>query len=236
MPARLLDEIALERSAVVANCSMNRERGAVGVNSYAKELRLDPIAFLAERLAARGTASWLDLCCGRGQALIDAAERFVAQREGGVALHGVDLAGMFAAVPESAGFLRLEAHSLQSWRADREYDLITCVHGLHHVGDKLGLIERAAGWLTESGLFVASLDLANLRQADGKPLRTRIAMRFRDSRLRYDGRRHLLSIVGRRTISLGFRFVGADDTAGPNYTGQAAVDSYYEPADEEASA
>jgi len=30
------------------------------------------------------------------------------------------------------------------------------------------------------------------------------------------------------TITLPYGYLGADDQAGPNYTGQAAVDSYYE--------
>ncbi|WP_406044521.1 hypothetical protein OG799_08580 [Micromonospora sp. NBC_00898] len=33
----LLGDDALERSAVVANCAMNRERQLVGANSYARE-------------------------------------------------------------------------------------------------------------------------------------------------------------------------------------------------------
>ena len=64
--------------------------------------------------------------------------------------------------------LRLVEASLSTWRPDRPFDLITCVHGLHYVGDKLGLIARAASWLAEDGLFVASLDLANLKLADGR--------------------------------------------------------------------
>jgi len=35
---KLLDDTPLERSSVVANSRMNRERGAFGVNSYEKEL------------------------------------------------------------------------------------------------------------------------------------------------------------------------------------------------------
>ena len=29
-------------------------------------------------------------------------------------------------------------------------------------------------------------------------------------------------------MNLPYRYLGADDQAGPNYTGQPAVDSYYE--------
>jgi hypothetical protein len=58
--------------------------------------------------------------------------------------------------------------SLTTWRPDRAFDLITCVHWLHYVGDKLGLIARAASWLADAGLFVGHLDLANLKLADGR--------------------------------------------------------------------
>ena len=33
------------------------------------------------------------------------------------------------------------------------FDLVTCVHGLHYVGDKLGLVARAAPRLVEDGWF-----------------------------------------------------------------------------------
>jgi hypothetical protein len=49
----------------------------------------------------------------------------------------------------------------------RCFDLITCVHGLHYVCDKLGLIARAASWLVEDGRFVANLALDNLRFSGG---------------------------------------------------------------------
>lgn len=70
---KFLRDASLERSTVVANSRMNRERGAVGVNSYEKDAGLDPISFLADRLSVASSASWLDLCCGRGRALIETA-------------------------------------------------------------------------------------------------------------------------------------------------------------------
>src|SRR5947208_14482126 len=42
----LLGDDELERSAVVANCRMNRERELSGSNGYDRELGLDPLAFL----------------------------------------------------------------------------------------------------------------------------------------------------------------------------------------------
>ena len=57
----LLRDCELECSAVVANNSMNRERGLVGVNSYARELGIDPVSHLS---ALSTSPSWLDLCSG----------------------------------------------------------------------------------------------------------------------------------------------------------------------------
>ena len=53
---------------------------------------------------------------------------------------GVDLVGMFDRVAPDLVCLRLVEASLSTWRPERRFDLITCVHGLHYVGDKLGLI------------------------------------------------------------------------------------------------
>jgi len=39
----------LELSPIVANNRMNRERNAVGVNSYERDIWLSPIEFLTER-------------------------------------------------------------------------------------------------------------------------------------------------------------------------------------------
>ena len=124
--------------------------------------------------------------------------------------------------------LRLVEASLSTWRPDRPFDLITCVHGLHYVGDKLGLIARAASWLVEDGLFVANLDLHNLKIGDGRDPARRIASDLRRAGLGYDRRRRLVTCRGRREVNLPYRYLGADDQAGPNYTGQPAVDSYYE--------
>ena len=224
-----LDNVSLERSSVVANSRMNRERGAVGVNSYEKDLGIDVIACLTDRLNASHSASWLDACCGRGRALIDTAQalRNSALRRN-VALHGIDLVDAFDEVPTEIDFLQLESASLHQWEPTRQYDLITCVHGLHYLGDKLSFIERAAGWLTEEGKLLVNLDLANLRLTNDQPLARRIVKRFRECGFDYQPRRHLLSCVGNKSPSFGYRYIGADDTAGPNYSGQEVVDSYYE--------
>ena len=227
---KLLDDAQLERSPVVANSRMNRERVATGTNGYTKEIGLNPLAYLQHRLDEARSAAWLDLCCGRGRALIEAAE-FIGSPGPGhhVSLHGVDLVDFFDDVPLGLSHLKLQSASLHRWKPDRTFDLITCVHGLHYVGDTVSLIERAAAWLRSEGMLVANLDLANLRSADGRPLGRLVVQKLRDNGIEYDSRRRVLSCVGGRSISLGFRYLGANDQAGPNYTGQEAVDSYYEP-------
>ncbi|GAB7052174.1 SAM-dependent methyltransferase [Catenuloplanes indicus] len=90
---QLLADAALEASPVVANNAMNRLRGLRGANSYAKELGFDPV----ERLRARSSVpSWLDLCCGSGRALAEAAAAF-GDRD--VTLVGVDLVEFFTPAP-----------------------------------------------------------------------------------------------------------------------------------------
>jgi hypothetical protein len=99
---QLLNDDVLARSAVVANCAMNRERQLVGPNSYTRELGFNPL----DRLRARLTdgpptvgctvVGWLDLCYGAGRALLQAAHQL--GREGladRTTLVGVDLVDHF---------------------------------------------------------------------------------------------------------------------------------------------
>ena len=123
--------------------------------------------------------------------------------------------------------LRLVEGSLSIWRPDRPFDLITCVHGLHYVGDKLGLITRTASWLTDDGLFVANLDLENVKFADDRSAGRVVIADLRRAGVRFDRRKRLVSCRGRKVMGLPYRYLGADDQAGPNSTGQPAVDSYY---------
>ena len=223
----LLTDEELERSAVVANCRMNRDRGLFGSNGYDRELGFDPLEMLDQRAARGRPAAWLDLCCGAGKALVQAAE--IAQAGGlEVEIIGVDLIGTFPPHEPFNGRLRFVEGSLRDWSPVRSFDLITCIHGLHYVGDKLGAICRAVSWLAEDGRFVASLDPSNVRLADGRPAARRLSAAWRGVGLGYNGRKHLLTCEGRREPRLPFRYLGADDRAGPNYTGQPAVDSWYE--------
>ncbi|MFC4072898.1 class I SAM-dependent methyltransferase [Actinoplanes subglobosus] len=203
----LLDDRALHASSVVANNAMNRERQLLGVNSYAKALGFDPLT--------RAGASWLDLCCGSGRALIQAAG--LTQ---GVTLTGVDLVEAF--LPAAPG-VTLVAAPIETWAPERAFDLITCVHGLHYVGDKLGVLARVLTWLSPAGTFVADLDLASIH-----PGGRQLTAHLRAAGVDYDGRRKRITCTGPRDLDLPYRYRGADDRAGPNYTGQPAVNSYYE--------
>jgi SAM-dependent methyltransferase len=228
----LLDDAALEMSAVVANCAMNRERQLAGVNSYARELGFDPLAVVLARAggggrAQGGAAAWLDLCCGSGRALIQAARQV---REAGLAgrvdLTGVDLVDAFDAAPGSVRGLELVCAPVAAWEPGRSFDLITCVHGLHYVGDKLALLTRAAGWLTPAGRLAADLDLSAIR-VGGPATTRRLRSRLRAAGFAYSARRRQITCAGRREVRLPYAYLGADDSAGPGYTGQPAVISYY---------
>jgi SAM-dependent methyltransferase len=217
----LLSDAQLESSCVVANCRMNRERQLAGGNGYQRELGLHPLDFLRARPRP---ARWLDLCCGAGRALIEADSLLGA--EDGIAVVGVDLHGLFWSTEHSPR-LRLIAASLHAWQTDERFDLITCVHGLHYLGDKIGVVARAASWLRDDGLFVANLDADNLRDEDGGPLGRRGPRLLREAGLEYDPRRHRLACRGNKPIRFPLAYAGADDRAGPNYTGQPAVHSRY---------
>jgi SAM-dependent methyltransferase len=224
-PDRLLDDGRLSSSSVVANCAMNRERGLVGVNSYARELGFDPLDPLLAAAPEPGRrAAWLDLCCGSGRALIEASTRLAAGDE--VDLVGVDLVGAFLPLPDGPAPLLVES-AVAEWPPDRAFDLITCVHGLHFVGDALGVLCRAAGWLAPGGRMVADFDAAAIRRPDGSPAGRRLTTALRAAGFDYDPRRRRICREGPGEVSLPYAYLGADDRAGPNYTGQPAVHSYY---------
>ncbi|MFC4505894.1 MULTISPECIES: class I SAM-dependent methyltransferase [Streptomyces] len=214
----LVTAVDLERSSVVANNTMNRERGLTGVNSYARELGVDLLAHLADRPAP----SWLDLCSGEGRALREAASALPAD----AVLTAVDLVGPLAPGPTPPTLEEIIA-SVSTWTPTRTYDLITCVHGLHYIGDQLGLLTRAASWLSEDGLLTAHFDPDSIRRPDGTPAGRAAITALRASGFRYSPRHHRVTLHGPRSITLPFTYVGADPDAGPNYTGQPAVGSYY---------
>ncbi|MEU0883516.1 class I SAM-dependent methyltransferase [Lentzea sp. NPDC005914] len=203
----LLDDEKLWRSSVVANCAMNRERGLA---SYRRELGLD--------LEVPPGTRWVDLCCGSGKALAEAAREDVT-------IIGVDLVDHH--VPARPG-LSFVVAPVDEWEPDVPVDLVTCVHGLHYVGDKLGLLVRAASWLAPGGRLVANFDVASVRRADGAPLGRTLTKALREAGFSYDNRNRRIGWTGEGRPGLPFTYLGADDQAGPNYTGQPAVHSLYD--------
>jgi SAM-dependent methyltransferase len=226
----LLDERTLERSEIVANACMNRARNHSGANSYERDLGLAPLDFLTNVLQRQDEASWLDLCCGAGRALLQASEALRSNaQDRRIMLTGVDLVPMFDPIPPGLGWVHLVSASVERWETEKKFDLITCVHGLHYVGDKLGVLQRASGWMKEDGLLMMHIDYRNLKIADQGHSRTQIGRDLRKVGFRYRSGRHLLTRNDNiHHDPLPYRYLGADDKTGPNYTGQAAVDSYYE--------
>ena len=224
---KLLTDEALERSAVVANCRMNRERDLVGSNGYDKELGFNPLDFLKEALASIRPGAWLDLCCGTGKALIQAAEHHAEGRVPGSRSWASIWSGCSkGSIPISPacdwsrrrfvrggpidprpGHLRPRAALRRRQAgADRSCRLLA------HPG---GAIRGEPGpWQPEARRWPAV----------GEEVVTDLVV----AGLEYDRRRRPVTCRGRRTMNLPYRYLGADDRAGPNYTGQPAVDSLYE--------
>lgn len=234
----LKDHAELERSDIVANNRMNRERVASGSNGYETDLSLNPIEFFEHRLTAASSPAangqwpnWLDLCCGRGRALLETATYFDAfPGFANCRLIGVDLVDMFDPIPVNAvDAVELIPASLHNWKPMTSFDLITCSHGLHYVGDKLDLLERAVGWLRPGGRLFSNLDLGNL-QHDGvagfdfDELLQRAGFTFSRTQNLLEFNQNPQAT---KVVNFHLEFVGADDRAGANYTGQEAVNSHY---------
>jgi SAM-dependent methyltransferase len=225
---QLQTEETLVWSTVVANCRMNRERGLRGVNSYEKELKLDILSLLEEKAQQGEMVRWLDICCGTAKALGEAASFLQKKGITNVKIEGWDVAGLFINQYANLSNLHLVAGTIAHWQPTYSYDLITCVHGLHYIGDKVSLIEKCLSALTPEGIFVSNLDLKNIKKLDGISLDRRLKKVFRSVGLHYNSRLHLLTCRGQKQMKAGLLYVGANDQAGKNYTGQEAVDSYYE--------
>lgn len=209
---------------------MNRERNLSGVNSYEADLGLDPLEFLIKVLQTQGEAAWLDLCCGTGRALLQAAEGIErADLKSRIDLIGVDLVPMFDPIPTGLSWINLLSASVEKWETEERFDLITCVHGLHYVGDKLGVLQRASQWMKSDGLLMMHVDYRNIRIAGKERSGAQIGRDLHRAGFDYMPGRHLLIRKGSSSCKvLPYRYLGADDNAGPNYTARAAIDSYYE--------
>ncbi|MBS1803874.1 MAG: methyltransferase domain-containing protein [Acidobacteria bacterium] len=227
--AALLNFAELERSETVANACMNRERNLRGPNSYQRDLKFDVMEYLTSAARRNGEASWLDICCGAGRALIEAAAE-IHKSKYRIKLTGVDLIPIFLSIPEGIQSLRLIGASIEGWDTQERYDLITCVHGLHYVGDKLGVLQRSSAWLKDDGRLMMHLDYRNLKLAGGRHSGIQVGKDLRKAGFLYSSTRRLLTRREKKISdrSLPYRYLGADDKAGPNFTGQPAVDSFYE--------
>ncbi len=223
---KLLKDSTLIHSTIVANNLMNRERQAIGVNSYKKSIYFDSISFLEEKLKTEETVGWLDIGCGRGKALIQAGSFFAGQEK--ISLLGVDLVDMFDTIPEGGNPPVFKVVDLHTWNPTQNYDLITAVHSLHYVGDKLGVILKLTAALKDKGFFIANLDLANIIiEPDAKHTQKILLKWLNKNGFDYHKKRHLLEYRNTGKPDIEWEYVGADDKAGPNYTGQEAVNSYY---------
>lgn len=223
---KLINDRTLANSAIVANNRMNRQRKATGINSYEKDIQLNPIEFLENRVG-QAPIRWLDLCCGEGNALIQAATYFQNQQLNlNIQLEGIDLVNFFSNA-HGIENLKLTMTNLSDWQPTQQYDLITIVHGLHYLGDKIGLLKKAATALKTDGLLMGNLDLANLKLANQPNSDAYWKKYFKQEKIRYHSSTKLLKIEGTKKMQSTFEYIGANDQAGPNYTGMEVVDSFY---------
>lgn len=225
----LLDDPALERSSVVANNAMNRNRGLSGVNSYARDLGVDPYEHLAAILrdTPEVSVTWIDVCCGSGRALLEAEQRFAEEfPSADLTLVGIDLVDHFLAAPRTSR-LKLITANANTWQPEGPADLVTCVHGLHYIGDKLGLLAAMSSWAAPHGTLAAHFDPDLFRHPDGASAARKVLAELRNTDLSYDRRSHRVSARNPRPTHFEAEYLGADDTVGPGYTGQPAVASYY---------
>ncbi|MEL6347036.1 MAG: methyltransferase domain-containing protein [Myxococcota bacterium] len=164
--------------------------------------------FLEFRARTRGGAAWLDLCCGSGWGLIDAAERLGSID--GISIQGVDPMASFAPWVAGTHGLTFTAGAIASWKPARDFDLITCARGLDAVGDRLGLIARAAGWLVADGVLLANLDLSHLKMV-GRPASLWVPRLLERAGLEYDRRQ--VRCRGRKQPQLPLTYLGASGEA-----------------------
>jgi len=226
MAVTLLNNKELAWSPIVANNAMNRERIAVGVNSYQKEMGINPIDFLLHR-RHQNNLRWTDLCCGKGNALIQAANQLKEESfTSNLSLVGIDLVDYFSS-HYSLPFLNLQVLNLDIWQPENSSDLITIIHGLHYIGDKIGLIVKSAAALKSNGLFWGNLDLNNIRIEGEKDSKKVLKKYFKDNEIHYNSRTKVLKIEGFQNLQSNFQYLGADTTTGANYTGQEAITSVY---------
>jgi SAM-dependent methyltransferase len=207
---------------------MNRNRGLSGVNSYAVELGFDILLWLMDRARLHGNAFWCDACCGEGEALSDARSVLDKSEIGkNIAFVGVDLIG---------GVIDFRSPNIvigdvATYDPGRPVDLITCVHGLHYIGDKVGLLEHFYSILAPGGMIACNIDFANVL-VGGTPVKSwnALARSTGMKRMNATFRKHVLILhkSGVLPIRFGLKYCGAEISAEPNYTGITVINSWYE--------
>jgi SAM-dependent methyltransferase len=204
---------------------MNRSRGLIGVNSYTKDLKFDVLDWLVDRQNAKGSAVWYDVCCGEARALFQAAEELDRRHLRDVKLIGADL---IQTSRQTHDLITLIEGDVSTLTPAPEIDLITCVHGLHYIGDKLGLLSHLSGLLAPGGLFVGNIDPVNIR-IGGQPAKGwgTIARLADAGKSRFVYKDHILKILDAGRIEFDVQYQAATISEGPNYTGITVMDSWY---------
>lgn len=126
---------------------MNRFRRLRGPNSYTTELGIDPLSCLPQG------GAWLDVGCGNGFAVREAAKL-----RPDIKIVALDLEPGFVApaTPPNALFMQADASALPL--TGRHFDLVTAVHVLHFIDDKLAATLRWAELCRPGGKLLANLD------------------------------------------------------------------------------
>jgi len=222
---KLLQENELIWSSVVVNNRMNRERNAIGINSYHKEFKIDIYNYL--NTIKNEEVAWLDLCCGNGNAIIQIAEKLSNDKfNKKIKLKGIDLIETFNEKHKQFNFTEFEVNSLLNMNSTEKFDLITCFHGLSYIGDKLKVITLINDKLTEKGFFIGNLDMANLQCKD-LSIKESVKILFKDKGISYNTKTRIIQFHKIKQLHFNCNYLGADDKFGPNYSGQDSVKSYY---------
>jgi len=217
-------------SHIVANSTMNRSRGLSGVNSYTKDLRFEVLSHLLERHKANGSVVWYDVCCGEAHALSQAATELSDRGiRDGVKIIGADLVMSDPSDQSDQSNVTLIEGDVSTLLPTQKADLITCVHGLHYIGDKLGLLTHLSGMLAEGGIFIGNIDPANIRiQGAVSNGWANIAKAAGIHKTHLVYKDHILKIVQPGRIGFNLVYKGATASEKPNYTGITVMDSWYD--------
>jgi hypothetical protein len=143
---------------------------------------------------------------------------------------GVDLIGQIAQVPNEY----VVVGDVSTFNPGYAVDIITCVHGLHYVADKLAILCHFYSLLAPEGQIVANLDLMNII-VDDQPIAkwTAFTKLIAEPKPTATFKNHVLTLTKGSECSLtfGLRFVGASISTEPNYSGITVVNSCYSSTD-----